>query len=114
MRYAFLELGVEDGVIVARTDSLGGGLTQKIPVSQEPGDLADQYNAFIDGEEVTDINSVEPGDMLIRQGEKLIKPVRLENGLIGFKPNTGEDRCVLDCITSLQNGADLLLSLIHI
>ena len=29
IRYAFLELGVEDGVIVARTDSLGAGLTQK-------------------------------------------------------------------------------------
>ena len=33
VRYAFLELGVENGVIVARTDSLGAGLTQKIPVS---------------------------------------------------------------------------------
>ena len=50
VRYAFLELGVEEGVIVARTDSLGAGLTQKIPVSQTPGDLAEQYNAFIDGE----------------------------------------------------------------
>ena len=29
VRYAFLELGVDDGVIVARTDSLGAGLTQK-------------------------------------------------------------------------------------
>ncbi len=29
VRYAFLELGIEDGVIVARTDSLGAGLTQK-------------------------------------------------------------------------------------
>ena len=46
VRYAFLELGVDDGVIVARTDSLGAGLTQKIPVSQSPGDLAAQYNAF--------------------------------------------------------------------
>ena len=27
VRYAFLELGVDDGVIVARTDSLGAGLT---------------------------------------------------------------------------------------
>ena len=35
-RYAFLELGVEDGVILARTDSLGAGLTQKIPVSKVP------------------------------------------------------------------------------
>ena len=34
IRYAFLELGVEDGVILARTDSLGAGLTQKIPVSK--------------------------------------------------------------------------------
>ncbi len=49
VRYAFLELGVDDGVIVARTDSLGAGLTQKIPVSRSRGDLADQYNAFIDG-----------------------------------------------------------------
>ena len=29
VRYAFLELGVENGVIVARTDSLGAGLTQR-------------------------------------------------------------------------------------
>jgi isocitrate lyase len=49
IRYAFLELGVPDGVIVARTDSLGAGLTQKIPVSREPGDLASQYNAFLGG-----------------------------------------------------------------
>ena len=48
VRYAFLELGVDDGVIVARTDSLGAGLTQKIPVSQKKGDLAAQYNAFLD------------------------------------------------------------------
>ncbi len=41
----FLELGIDDGVIVARTDSLGAGLTQKIPVSAEAGDLAAQYNA---------------------------------------------------------------------
>ncbi|MBD0090334.1 hypothetical protein IAF11_09590, partial [Acinetobacter baumannii] len=30
LRYAFLEMGVEDGVIVARTDSEGADLTQKI------------------------------------------------------------------------------------
>ena len=34
-RMAFEELGVDDGVIVARTDSLGAGLTQKIPVSNK-------------------------------------------------------------------------------
>ena len=108
VRYAFLELGVDDGVIVARTDSLGAGLTQKIPVSQQTGDLADQYNAFIEGEEVTSLDDLQTGDLVIRQADKLIKPTRLANGLIRFKPNTGEERVILDCITSLQNGADLL------
>jgi len=37
-RMAFEELGVDDGVIVARTDSLGASLTQKIPVSREVGE----------------------------------------------------------------------------
>merc|ERR1712138_236757 len=50
VRLAFLELGVDDGVIVARPDSLGAGLTQKIAVTNEPGDLGDQYNAFLEGE----------------------------------------------------------------
>lgn len=48
VRYAFLELGVDDGVIVARTDSLGAGLTKQIAVTREPGDLGDQYNSFLD------------------------------------------------------------------
>ena len=47
-RYAFLELGVDDGVIVARTDSLGAGLTKQIAFSREAGDLGDQYNSFLD------------------------------------------------------------------
>ncbi len=42
VRYAFLELGIDNGIIVARTDSLGAGLTQKIPVSKFPGDLGSQ------------------------------------------------------------------------
>lgn len=108
VRYAFMELGVEEGIIVARTDSLGAGLTQKIPVSQEPGDLADQYNAFIDGEPVSSLGDMKSGDMVIRQGDEFIKPARLANGLVQFKPDTGVDRVVLDCITSLQNGVDLL------
>lgn len=108
VRYAFLELGVEDGVIVARTDSLGAGLTQKIPVSQQSGDLAEQYNSFLDGEEVISFEQVSTGELLIKQANGMLKPKRLANGLFAFKPNTGEDRVVLDCITSLQNGADLL------
>ncbi|MAE00406.1 MAG: isocitrate lyase [Proteobacteria bacterium] len=108
IRYAFMELGVEDGIIVARTDSLGAGLTQKIPVSRYSGDLPEQYNQFIDGEEVTSFDDLKTGDLLLRQKDKLIKPTRLANGLIRFKDKTGEDRVILDCIASLQNGADLL------
>ena len=40
LRYAFLELGVDDGIIVARTDSLGAGLTKQIAVTNEPGGLS--------------------------------------------------------------------------
>lgn len=103
-----MELGVEDGVIVARTDSLGAGLTQKIPVSTSAGDLAQQYNAYIDGEAISDLRDLAPGDLLLAQGDGCIKVKRLANGLVKFKPDTGEDRVVLDCITSLQHGADLL------
>ncbi|WP_346797407.1 isocitrate lyase [Halomonas sp. Bachu 37] len=108
VRYAFLELGVDDGVIVARTDSLGAGLTQKIAVTNEPGDLGDQYNSFLDGDEIADASDINNGDVVIKQNGKLVKPKRLASGLYQFKPGTGEDRVVLDCITSLQNGADLL------
>ncbi len=108
VRYAFLELGVDNGVIVARTDSLGAGLTQKIPVSQKPGDLADQYNAYLQLEEVSDLSGLAQGEQIVTQGGKPYKPVRLPNGLYAFREGTGEDRCVLDCITSLQNGADML------
>ena len=105
-RYAFMELGVEDGIIVTRTDSLGAGLTKQIAVSKEPGDLGDQYNGFLDCEEVEGAGN--PGDVLINRGGKLMRPKRLPSNLYQFRPGTGEDRCVMDCIASLQNGADLL------
>jgi isocitrate lyase len=108
VRYAFLELGVDDGVIVARTDSLGAGLTQKIPVSSAPGDLASKYNAFLETSEVSGADDLNEGDLVIKQDGKLVKPVRLPNGLFKFKEGSGFDRVVLDCITSLQHGADLL------
>ncbi len=38
----------------------------------------------------------------------LSKPQRLDNGLYAFKEGTGFDRVVLDCITSIEHGADLL------
>ena len=108
VRYAFLELGVDDGVIVARTDSLGAGLTQKIPVSTSEGDLAAQYNAFLKTTEVAGVEDLTEGDLVLKQGGKLVKPERLPNGLFRFKDNTGFDRVVLDCVTSLKHGADLL------
>lgn len=107
VRYAFLELGVDNGVIVARTDSLGAGLTKQIAVSNEPGDLGDQYNAFLDCEEVA-TSDLKNGDVVLNQNGKLVRPKRLPSNLFQFKKGTGEARCVLDCITSLQNGADLL------
>ncbi|GAB3318610.1 isocitrate lyase [Haliea atlantica] len=108
VRYAFLELGVDDGIIVARTDSLGAGLTQKIPVSRDPGDLAHKYNAFLQTEAVARAEDVREGDVVIKQDGGLVRPVRLPNGLYRFKDGTGEARVILDCITSLQHGADLL------
>jgi isocitrate lyase len=106
-RHAFLELGVEDGIIVTRTDSLGAGLTQQIAVSHKPGDIGDQYNSFLDCEEITAENA-RNGDVIINRNGKMMRPKRLPSNLYQFRPGTGADRCVLDCITSLQNGADLL------
>jgi isocitrate lyase len=48
------------------------------------------------------------GDVVLNRDGKLLRPKRLPSNLFQFKKGTGEDRCVLDCITSLQNGADLL------
>ncbi|MFT7334904.1 MAG: isocitrate lyase [Porticoccaceae bacterium] len=107
IRYAFLELGVDDGIIVARTDSEGASLTQKLPVTKEPGDLASQYLAFVEAEEIS-ITDAKEDDVLLKRDGKLVRPVRLTNGLYQFKEGTNIDRVVLDCITSLQNGADLL------
>ena len=107
IRYAFLELGVDDGIIVARTDSLGAGLTKQIAVTTEPGDLGDQYNSFLDCEEVS-ADALGNGDVIIKREGKLLRPKRLPSNLFQFRAGSGEERCVLDCITSLQNGADLL------
>jgi isocitrate lyase len=107
IRYAFLEMGVEDGIIVARTDSLGAGLTKQIAVSNEPGDLGDQYNSFLDCDEI-EAGDIANGQVFISRDGKLLAPKRLPSNLYQFRAGTGEDRCVLDCITSLQSGADLL------
>src|SRR3546814_1213875 len=101
-----MECGVWVVIYVSRTASLGAGLTKQIAFTREPGDLGDQYNAVLDCEEVTGAGN--PGDVLINRDGKLLRPKRLPSNLYQFRSGTGEDRCVLDCITSLQNGADLI------
>merc|ERR1712064_235419 len=108
VRYPFLELGVEDGVIVARTDSLGAGLTQKILVSKTKGDLADKYNGFLETIPVTSLEELKEGETLVHKEGKLFKTVRMPNGLYKFREDSNSERVILDCVTSLQSGADLL------
>ena len=69
--------------------------------------MGDQYNSFLDVEEVT-ADEMNHGDVLINQDGKLVRPKRLPSNLYKFKEGTGEARCILDSITSLQNGADLI------
>jgi isocitrate lyase len=108
-RMAFEELGVDEGVIVARTDSLGAGLTQKIPVSNEAGDLASEYIKWIETEEITDANPLKDGEVALMRDGKVTRPVRMPNGLYKFQENTGRERVIEDCISSLtEGGADLL------
>ncbi|MBJ7534721.1 isocitrate lyase [Rhodomicrobium vannielii ATCC 17100] len=108
-RLAFEELGVEDGVIVARTDSLGAGLTQKVPVSKHSGDLAAGYIKWLKTEPITTKNPIREGELALYRDGEFVKPVRLPNGLFPFKENTGRQRVVEDCIASLvEGGADLL------
>ncbi len=108
VRYAFLELGVDDGVIVARTDSLGAGLTKRIAYSTEPGDLGDQYNAFLDGEEISRHQPSKTGRCRVNTNSKTIKPVRLPSNLFQFKKGTGVDQRGARLHHFVQNGADLL------
>ena len=108
-RLAFEELGVDDGVIVARTDSLGAGLTQKVPVSQKAGDLAAEYIKWLKVEPITDQNPIREGEMALYKDGAFVKPVRMPNGLFAFQDGTGRARVIEDCIASLtEGGADLL------
>jgi isocitrate lyase len=108
-RLAFEELGVDEGVIVARTDSLGAGLTQKLPVSREKGDLASEYIKWLKVEEVTAANPLHDGEVALQRDGRLVRPVRATNGLFYFQENTGRARVIEDCIASLTLGdADLL------
>lgn len=108
-RLAFEELGIDEGVIVARTDSLGAGLTQKVPVSQQPGDLASDYIKWLKTEPITEANPMKDGELALFRDGQFVRPARLPNGLFPFQDGSGRDRVVEDCIASLtQGGADLL------
>jgi isocitrate lyase len=107
LRYAFLELGVDNGIIVSRTDSEGAGLTKEIAVVKEPGDQGDRYNSFLDVEEI-DVADMAEGDVCFNRNGKLVRPKRLASGLYQFRQGTGEERCVFDSIEAIKAGADLL------
>ncbi|MGX9857219.1 isocitrate lyase (plasmid) [Limimaricola variabilis] len=106
-RMAFEELGVTEGVIVARTDSLGAGLTQKLPVSQTPGDHASEYLKWIETESFD--SQPSEGEIALWRDGGWAKPARLPNGLVRFKEGTGRARVIEDCVASLNDGgADLI------
>lgn len=107
LRYAFLELGIDNGLIVARTDSEGAGLTKEIAVVKEPGDAGDIYNSYLDVEEI-DVADMAEGDVCFNRDGKLVRPKRLPSGLYQFRQGTGHERCVFDCIGAINAGADLL------
>ena len=75
VRYAFLELGVDDGVIVARTDSLGAGLTARLAITHEEGDLGDKYNSFLDVDEIDETN-MKHGDVMTVSYTHLTLPTK--------------------------------------
>jgi len=78
-------------------------------VRSQCGDAAYEYTKWLETEAVTDLNPLTEGDVALFIDDELRKPVRLPNGLYKFKDNTGEDRVVEDCISSLNDGgADLL------
>lgn len=107
LRYAFLELGIDNGLIVARTDSEGAGLTKEIAVVKEPGDQGDRYNSYLDVEEI-DVADMAEGDVCFNRDGKLVRPKRLPSGLYQFRQGTGEERCVFDSIEAIKAGADLI------
>jgi isocitrate lyase len=108
-RLAFEELGVVDGVIVARTDSLGAGLTQKVPVSRRPGDLAAEYIKWLKTEPVTVDNPLREGELALYRDGALVRPLRMPNGLFALENGSGRARVIEDCIAALtEGGADLL------
>jgi len=70
--------------------------------------LADKYNGFLETVPVNSLEELKEGETLIHKEGKLFKTVRMPNGLYRFRDDSNSERVILDCITSLQSGADLL------
>ena len=54
---------------------------------------------------MNDLSELAENDIIIHQQGNLVKPLRPDNGLYAFRKDTGFDRVVLDCVTSLKHGA---------
>ncbi len=102
IRYAFLELGVDDGIIVTRTDSLGAGLTKadrRQPRAGRPGRPVQLLSSTSRKSPPSDARN---GDIIINRNGKMLRPKRLPSNLFQFRAGTGADRCVLDGITRCE------------
>lgn len=109
IRFEYEARGIRDGIIVARTDSLGAGLTHELPVVQIVGDDAYQYNKWLDLTPVEPGQTLQPYQLLMaNEMGKVCSLKRRPNGLNEFKSGTGEQRVVEDCRRALDEGADLL------
>jgi isocitrate lyase len=65
IRYAFLELGVDDGIIVARTDSEGASLTQNYQLAKRRR-FSFSIFSFVEAEEIA-INDAKEDDVLLKE-----------------------------------------------
>ena len=104
-RLAFEELASDDGVIVARTDLLGAGLTQKVPVSRRPGDLGFGLHQVAEDAEPIGPQPPPKASCAIWKDGKFVRPVRMTNGLFAFREGTGRARVIEDCILVTQSRA---------
>lgn len=104
VRAAFEDLGISDGVILARTDSVGASLTSAVPSPHSP-----HWDHFLSHVE-WDAEGVHPHAIgMADQRGKFRAFKRIPKGLFKFKQGTGEDRAIYDCIQNIVlGGADLL------
>ena len=108
-RYAFLELGRRKGHHRHPHRLAGRRPDQADRRQPHPGrSWGTSITVSWIARRVTADAELNNGDVILNRNGKLLRPKRLPSNLFQFRAGTGEDRCVLDSITSLQNGADLL------